>query len=128
MIKLFGAGSSGDGCHVPEADLLCYGDGELRRKRAAKIRDHLKACWTCRAKMERIQKTIADFVDCLNGTLAQEMGRPPRGWQTFRAKLNRVVAQTGKSSQFSPGLGSLRELLPSSPMFIALAAGVLLAS
>jgi hypothetical protein len=48
--------------HPSDQDLLLAADGELPARRAAEIRDHLAACWDCRARMAQIEATIADFV------------------------------------------------------------------
>jgi hypothetical protein len=48
--------------HLSDQELLLAADGELPRKLALRARLHLAACWTCRARMGEIERTIADFV------------------------------------------------------------------
>jgi|SRR5580658_573353 hypothetical protein len=48
--------------HPSDQDLLRTVDGELPTRRAAQVRAHLAACWTCRARVAEIETTIADFV------------------------------------------------------------------
>ena len=48
--------------HVSDRDLLLAADGELGAGRAAEVRTHLEACWTCRARMKDLEDSIADFV------------------------------------------------------------------
>lgn len=48
--------------HPSDQDLLLWADGELSSQRAAGIERHLSACWTCRARMTELERTIADFV------------------------------------------------------------------
>jgi hypothetical protein len=48
--------------HPSDQELLLAADGELPRHLAAKIRDHLAACWDCRTRMAEIEGTISDFV------------------------------------------------------------------
>ena len=44
--------------HVSDEDLLLSADGELPHGRQALIRDHLEACWECRARLIEIEKNI----------------------------------------------------------------------
>jgi len=48
--------------HLSDEELVLAADGELGSWRAARVRAHLAACWTCRARMRRIEETIAGFV------------------------------------------------------------------
>jgi hypothetical protein len=48
--------------HPSDQELLLSADGELPRRRAARVRTHLAACWDCRARMGEIEDIIADFV------------------------------------------------------------------
>jgi hypothetical protein len=48
--------------HPSDQELLLSADGELPRRRAARVRTHLAACWDCRARMSEIEGIIADFV------------------------------------------------------------------
>jgi hypothetical protein len=52
--------------HPSNQDLLLTADGELPARQAARIRAHLVACWDCRARMAKIESTIADFVRAKN--------------------------------------------------------------
>lgn len=47
--------------HLSDQDLLLLADGELPQRRTARVRSHLASCWPCRARMEKIESTIADF-------------------------------------------------------------------
>jgi anti-sigma factor RsiW len=42
--------SIGNG-HLTDKQLLFYADGELASGESARVRKHLEACWTCRAKL-----------------------------------------------------------------------------
>jgi hypothetical protein len=48
--------------HISDQDLLLHADGELSGRRAADIRSHLADCGSCRARVKKIEGTIADFV------------------------------------------------------------------
>ncbi len=49
--------------HLPDADLLLVVDGELPAKREKDVRRHLQACWTCRGRLAKLERTIGDFTD-----------------------------------------------------------------
>jgi hypothetical protein len=90
--------------HPSDQDLLLCSDRELSRRRASQIRDHLAACWKCRARMAEFDSTITGFVKAhhhsfdsqlppadgaraqLMDTLANE--QPQReAWWSFRLPL-----------------------------------------
>jgi hypothetical protein len=48
--------------HPSEKELLLFMDGELRKRQATRIEEHLAACWQCRAEVARTEATIGDFV------------------------------------------------------------------
>ena len=48
--------------HLSDEELLLWIDGELRWRRAAKVRVHLSACWNCRSRMAQIETTIHEFM------------------------------------------------------------------
>jgi hypothetical protein len=80
--------------HLSDRDMILLADGELRSGET-EAREHLNACWSCRARMAEIQETIADFVrsyhDDLNAQLPPAAG--PRA--LLRAQLeNRAAAQS----------------------------------
>jgi hypothetical protein len=50
--------------HLSDEDLLLAADGELAARRHAQVRRHLESCWTCRARMAKMEHTIAGVVDC----------------------------------------------------------------
>jgi hypothetical protein len=55
--------------HLSDQEMLLAADGELPSRRAAQVRDHLAACWDCRARMAEIEGTIADFARAHRQTL-----------------------------------------------------------
>jgi len=48
--------------HLSDEELLLWMDGELPRRRAAKARVHLSACWDCRSRLARIETAIHEFM------------------------------------------------------------------
>lgn len=110
MDKLFGSERFEKGWHPGEDDLLCYLDGELSPGKSAEIKTHLEACWTCRAKTEKIQHTISSFVEYLNDGFVPNVDPPPKGWRTFDARMNRAAAETIKRPLLSQWYESARDL------------------
>jgi hypothetical protein len=48
--------------HLTDEDLILAADGELDVLRAAKVRDHLDACWSCRTRQAELQQAVTDFM------------------------------------------------------------------
>jgi hypothetical protein len=51
-----------DNSHLSDEQLLLELDGELTGRAADKVREHLSACWSCRARRQELEKAIANFV------------------------------------------------------------------
>src|SRR6516164_6743519 len=79
--------------HPSDQDLLLAADGELSKRRAAKVHAHLAACWTCRARMREIDNTIAGFIR-LRPELTLPL--PPAG--AARARLRQGMADLADSA------------------------------
>jgi hypothetical protein len=96
--------------HPSDQELLLCADGELSRRRAAQIRDHLAACWDCRARMAEFEGIISDFVKAhhrsfdahlppaagartrLKDQLAKEQRRREDWWRLVLALIGRRFA------------------------------------
>ena len=48
--------------HLTDQELLLWADGEAPPLRAEEIQRHMRVCWTCRARMQELERSIADFV------------------------------------------------------------------
>ena|SRR5579862_1621100 len=48
--------------HLSDQEILLYADGEIPQNDAARVREHLTACWNCRARSMELEGAIADFV------------------------------------------------------------------
>jgi hypothetical protein len=91
--------------HPSDQDLLLAADGELPRRLASKIRDHLAACWDCRTRMAEIEGTISDFVRAHHQDL-DPMLPPVAG---SRALLKAQLAELAKQFRLEkPALWRLR--------------------
>jgi hypothetical protein len=81
-----------DGFHISDQDLLLAADGELPPRSLAKVQAHLVACWTCRARMREIDRTIAEFV-----RVREELTPPLPPAGTARAQLRLNIAAIADS-------------------------------
>jgi hypothetical protein len=77
--------------HPGEDDMLLYLDGELAPRIHGRIDKHLKVCWECRVKAEKLESAIAAFMDYRSRAKA-ELGEPPHV-DAFRLRLNSVARQ-----------------------------------
>jgi predicted anti-sigma-YlaC factor YlaD len=73
-------GMNGVEQHPPREQLLLYVDRELTPKGAAQIETHLGACWSCRARVSKIEKFIADFMEFDGAMLTPRLSPPPNSW------------------------------------------------
>jgi hypothetical protein len=84
--------------HLSDEDLLQSADGELSPKDAVRIRAHLAACWSCRARLGSLEGTIADFIRVHNEADSQ---LPPSAGP--RALLKAQMAATANAGNGSAG-------------------------
>lgn len=70
--------------HIPHADLVAAADGELSAARTAEVREHLEACWTCRAQSKEIEDTIASFVRVHQESVPVPAAEAPRAMLKVR--------------------------------------------
>jgi hypothetical protein len=92
----------GERSHPTDQELLRASDGELSGRSTSAIRNHLHACWECRARQAQMESAIHDFVRAhrqdldpqlppiegsrvlLKARLAEASARPLGGsWQRF---------------------------------------------
>jgi len=92
--------------HPRRERLLLYVDGELAPKEATRIEAHLGACWSCRAHVSKIEKSIVDLMEFDGAMLTPRLSTPPNGWRGFDGALRQVVAESGRRSLLSIVLGS----------------------
>jgi anti-sigma factor RsiW len=94
-------GMNGDEQHPPREQLLLYVDRELTPKGGARIETHLGACWSCRAQVSKIEKSIADFMEFDGAMLTPRLSPPPNSWRGLDGALRQVVAESGRRSLLS---------------------------
>lgn len=86
--------------HPSFEDLMLYLDGELRSK-GDQVGDHTKRCWSCRVRLEKINKAISEFMDLRNASFAGSARLPNRALLNFDDRLSRLEAEPGHSHLFS---------------------------
>ena len=77
--------------HPEEGQLLRYLDGELPGRKARQVRQHLEACWHCRAELEELQNTVGDCVRYRKNVLGTCLP-PPGPWQDLSRGFDRIDA------------------------------------
>jgi hypothetical protein len=92
--------------HPSDQDLLLFSDGELSTRRAARVRKHLAACWSCRARAAQIEVTIGEFLQMHR---LDSLELPPLAGPRalLKARLAQSVAQNGGGG-WQPSLLSLQ--------------------
>jgi anti-sigma factor RsiW len=79
--------------HPPGQELLLAADGELSRRRKAAVDAHLEACWTCRARMQEMESSIADFSRCYR-EIEPELGSIDGPRALLVARLAQLAAES----------------------------------
>jgi anti-sigma factor RsiW len=90
--------SSFDLRHPEDGLLLRYLDGEIPGRKARQIRNHLEACWHCRAQVEELQGVIGDCVRYRKNVLAPGLPPPPEAWRSL--DFDRVDSELAVQSVF----------------------------
>src|SRR5947209_3089710 len=81
---------SSDQLHSESTELLRYLDGELSRRRARRVRQHLEACWECRAELEQIQAAVAGCVQYRRDVLETCLPAPPQPWKDLSRGFDEI--------------------------------------
>ena len=73
---------------------MLYLEGELGSKEDW-VGDHTKRCWSCRLRLEKIQKAISEFVEVRNSSLSGSPKLPRRALVNLDDKLARLEIEGG---------------------------------
>jgi hypothetical protein len=76
--------------HLEDGQLLRYLDGELTRRKARHVREHLEACWQCRTELEGLQAAVADCVRYRKNVLGTCLAPPPEPWKDLSLGFDRI--------------------------------------
>jgi hypothetical protein len=79
--------------HIPDRDLLLHLEGELSPGEMKTVSSHIAGCWRCRARRQRIEQAISDFVDLYQVSLNEQL--PPADGP--RALLKARMAEMASS-------------------------------
>ena len=82
--------------HPEENQLLLALENELSPEEAAKIREHLGECWSCRARSEEIQRGILAFVEYREQRYLPSLETPPNDFRSFPGELRRAGGREQK--------------------------------
>jgi anti-sigma factor RsiW len=78
--------------HPPDDELLAFLDGELNAKLATRVQKHLEGCWGCRAKREKIERSISAFINYRNTVLDEAGASQATAHKRFSDKLSGLIA------------------------------------
>jgi hypothetical protein len=92
--------------HPSFEELMLYLDGELGAKKMERLGTHTKKCWSCRLRLEKIDRAISEFMEARSESFADQPTFPMPVSASFSGKLDRLEAEHGGSSLFS---GLIRE-------------------
>ena len=110
-----GGGSAGnkrsdENPHLSDEKLLLALDGELAASESARVKSHLQACWSCRARSEQIEEAIASVVE-YRDLLATSFGPISTGGRAeFVTQLRQLARSAGSPTLRSRVVGTLRAL------------------
>lgn len=94
--------------HPAENQLLLALERELPPNQAAEIEQHLGNCWSCRARINELQRGVLAFVEYREKRYLPAVGDPPQQFRDFPSLLQ-AVARKSKA----PGLlEKIRRFLP----------------
>ncbi|MCI0420427.1 MAG: hypothetical protein L0312_14590, partial [Acidobacteria bacterium] len=94
--------------HPSIDELLLYLDGEIQAKTNPKVEAHLRVCWSCRVKREKIERFISAFMEQRKTLLAGSLNFPPEALPRFAAQLSDLELDSGDSRFFSHLVGWLK--------------------
>jgi hypothetical protein len=114
------------GGHPDATDLLRLADGELAPPESRQIREHLEACWQCRAEYDEMQRAVGDCV-AYREALATLHPPPPEPWRDIRYALERADVELGRAPLWKRAFGWLRAPLRSPFRWAPVAVAIVLA-
>ncbi|MCI0623273.1 MAG: zf-HC2 domain-containing protein, partial [Acidobacteria bacterium] len=95
--------------HPSEDELLFYLDGETDASSNARVEAHLKSCWACRVKREKMDRLISAFMESRKASLGSCSNAPPGVLFRLETQLDRLDSEMVRPPLFSRMLDSLRQ-------------------
>ena len=96
--------------HLWDEDLLLDADGELSERRSAEVREHLKSCWACRARMAKLEGTIGEVVRLMSESSQSELPSIERARARLEMKLDDLAYASGPRPFWPFGAGLSRRI------------------
>ncbi len=102
MFKFFFTKTDESKEHLLKERLLMLVDGELSTKEAARAREHLETCWTCRSDLEMVEETISEFMDFRKKIQLPLAPAPPKNWGGFSSSMESAknVSAAARKARF----------------------------
>src|ERR1700733_7945366 len=94
--------------HLKDHQLLLALDGESSNHEAAQVEAHLRACWSCRARRDQIEKAISDVVEYRNHLLKPFFPIPNSGRSIFLARLEQFARTARRPSLWNRIVSAFR--------------------
>ena len=88
-----GEAMANDETHLSDRELLLAADGELPARDAGRVRAHLAACWTCRARTREIEGAISEFVRVYRREPKASLPPPDGPRALLRAQLAQLATK-----------------------------------
>ena len=109
--------------HLSDEVLLLVGDGEVSPRRLVRAERHLSVCEVCRARLVRLEETLAAALDA-----QRSPARPLPPAQPARARLARWMAaeSAGRTRPFRGWMPDRRWLYAAAIVLLAAASGLVL--
>ncbi len=101
---------AGPASHVSDDMLVRHADGELPQHEINRINDHLKYCWSCRTRRDRIEQAISDIVQYQDRQLKPYLPPSAGGRSMFLAQLDQMAARESSEPWWRRALALIRPL------------------
>lgn len=108
--------------HLSDQELIMAADGELPPRRAARVKEHLATCWSCRERAETFERTIGELVRERHAELDCRI-TPPEG---PRARLRARLAEMSRAPA-APAFHWMNTMRHAMPAVLVLVCGLGLA-
>lgn len=80
--------------HWTDEELIAELEGTQAARRTQKHAEHLKSCWRCQARRQRLQETMLSIVDYSHALVAPFLPPPPHGEERLLAGIGELEATT----------------------------------
>jgi hypothetical protein len=115
MINFWRRGLFRQTWHPTFEELMLCLDGEIGPS-SARVEAHLRNCWSCRSRREKIDRAIATFMEVRSASFADSPKFPSNALAVFEGKLDHLESEKGHPSFLRTTLRSvLAGLFPVRP-------------